>query len=270
MTTNPFEYTTDPELHSIFNRMLDLKSRVNASFERAEKIAGFTENMAFQKPTAASVYPFFINYRELYSPSSWGYKPKKSLADIDVLVKASIKLAQEHLTEIEKLNEPSENHNNKIEKQVIEIMTRLGVPSSYTTYEYPSSRSKTKKSVYHSAGYLSDLSRVCPTSNVSSEKSKLNIYVDDYNRWAADQEVFLKKKQITDDEEAVKQNVLGNPVLVALLMQAGVNVLLEIQQASPGKKLEVIKYSMAQAISLEQTKANPNQELINDLLNYEL
>lgn len=265
---NPFNRSTDPEIHHIFNTLLDLKARVSESFKKSEKIAGFTEDTSFQKPIEANVYPFFIDYKAIYKPLAWPYKGSKSLSEIDILVEESIKSAKDHLAEIIKLNEPILLNNQKIKEQISLIMTRLGITSNYCTYEFPTSRSKNKKSVNHCAGYLSDLNRVCPSSNSYTQQCKLESYITGYKYWAAASSQEEIKKQILDDETAIKTNVLENPDLVATLMQAGVNVLAELQRAVPGKKSEVIKYSMAQAISLEKAKSEPDQALLKKLSTY--
>lgn len=261
---NPFVSTVDPELHRIFDSLVALKARTAESLAKADRIAGLGENPSF-KPLA-EIKHNFVNYRTLRagSSSSW-YSSKPSLESIDKQVQADIKIFEEMIAAAEIENAPLIAHNTAIKKQITDLMTRVGISGSYTTYEYPSTRSRTKKSISHTAGYLLDLNRVCPTDTVPGAKYRLREYISEYERWRKSEEAAEEKELIERDELAVQKNILGNPKLVATLMQADVNILEEVQRARPGKKAQVIEYCLAQAISNVNNQVNPDADLISKL-----
>lgn len=247
---NPFNYGTDVELHRMFEAMISLKNRVAESFAKAEKLAGFSADVKFKPLEEFKLDNMLPNYRARREPSSsWSSSAKTKLEVIDAEVKAAVEKARAYIEEVNERNLPLMEHNKQIASQVTELMLRLGIPQSYTTYEYPTTRSKTKKSVVHTAGFVGDLQRVSPTSGYSAVKYRIDGYLNEYKRWAKAEKEAETKAEIERDEAAVKKNILGNPDLVATLMQAGVNILDEANKALPGKKSQVIEYCIVKAIS---------------------
>jgi len=260
---NPFPYATDPELNRIFDSLIDLKTRVATQFAKAEKIAGFTGDTKFTPLAQADIK--LPDYK-LIKESSTGYYSKKVPMDqVDAQVQAAVLAANKHLEEINEINKPIHESNLKIKEQITELMIRLGIPDSYSTYEYPTSRSRTKHTVKHTAGYILDLQRVMPVSNVSAEKSRLTVYVNEFNRWRSEVQAAEEKAKIERDELIIKTKVLGSPKLVELLMLSGVNILSELAKAVPGQKAEMVKYCIVQAISNERAKSNPSEDTIEAL-----
>lgn len=263
MTTkpsNPFEYGKDPELNRIFDNLISLRDKVANQFAKAEKIAGLGEVTNFTP--LKDVKLDLPNYRFQRTQNSY---VKTSLDVIDRTVRSAIEAAKKQLDDAAAENAPIEEQNKKLIAQVTELMTRIGIPSTYTTYDYPSTRSRTKKSVSHTAGFIGDLNRVCPKSNVAGLKYTLDTYVRDYESWLKTEREAELKEKIAKDEAAVQKYILGNPTLVATLMEAGVNILKEVQTAVPGQKSEVIKYCKAQAISNIKAQLNPDLALIEKI-----
>lgn len=259
---NPFGYSTDPELNRIFDAMIDLKARVQTQFAKAEKIAGFTTDAKFLPLTAAKID--LPDYRKLYTPSNSWYK-KNSVEIIDKQVQDGITLANSHLDEVDDINKPLQEHNNNIRVQVIELMSRLGIDQTYNTYEYATTRSRTKKTINHIAGYINDLGRFIPQSNVTSLRYTLKSYINDYNNWKTSILEAERKRSIEADEQTVKTKILGNPYLTQKLMEAGINVLYEVNKAEVGKKSAIIEYCIVKAISDEKNKINPSLKLLEEL-----
>ncbi len=259
---NPFTYGNDPELYSIFNNLADLQTRVAAQFAKAEKIAGFTGAKFTPLTEAKIALPNYRNLRD--GDRSWGAKPLPMHA-VDEQVDDAVTAARKHLAEVDEINKPILEANLKIKEQVVEMMTRIGIPGTYTTYDYATSRSKTKKSTVHYAGYLQDLDRTIPKSNTSTLKYQIDSFVNDYQRWKKSVIETEEKANIEKDEQTVKTKILGNPILVQTLMQAGVNILLEVQKAVPGKKSDVIDYCLTQAISNVNNSATPDEALLKQL-----
>lgn len=256
--TNPFNYSKDTELYRIFDNLVSLKDKVQNQFEKAERIAGLGSVTGFEK--LKNVELKLPNYRyDRTNQSSWRKTP---LAFIDTSVRAAITEARQQISEAEEENKEKEENNKQLISQIIELMNRIGIPAQYTTYDYPSSRSRNKKSINHVAGYMGDLERVRPKSNLSSEKYKLENYIREYESWLKSEKDAELKEKIERDDAAVQKNILGNPTLVATLMQAGVNILEEVQKAVPGQKAEVINFCKAQAISNIKAMPEPDLDLI--------
>jgi hypothetical protein len=246
---NPFTYKDDPELSRIFDAMVDLKTRVAKQFSDAQMIAGIDADAKFHPVSDAKIT--LPNYRELRSPynNGWGYNNKTPLEKVDRAVKSGVEEARKILEEVAALNKPIEDANTKLSQQITNLMVRLGIPSSYSTYEYPTSRSKTKRAVSHTAGYISDLGRAVPKSNVSAMKYTIDAYERDYANWVNQEKLQEQKEALEKDNAIVNAKILGNPDLVATLMQAGVNILEEVQRAIPGKKADVIGHCVALAVA---------------------
>lgn len=241
---NPFKYNEDPELNMMFDKMLSLKQRVANEFAKAEKIAGFGEAANFIPCINGTID--LPNYQTLYDHGNAWRRPDLSV--IDKTVKDAIVIAKGVVAGLKEQNVPINAHNQKVVDQVKQIMTRLGIPLTYTTQEYASSRSRTKKTISHSAGYLGDLTRNTPQSNVSTLEYRITTYERDYEAWVKRIQEAEKKARIEQDTHTVNTKILGNPKLVATLMQAGVNILAEVQKAVEGEKAGVIEFCMAQAI----------------------
>ena len=171
---NPFKYGTDPELNRIFDSLLSLQARVAERFAKAEKIAGLTDVSAFV--SLQDVKADLPNYRYERTRNNYSKTP---LDQIENLVRPAVEAIRKKIAEIEEANKPLEEQNMKLVAQVKELMARIGIPATYTTYEYPTTRSKTKKSISHTAGFVTDLERVRPKSNVQSAKYQLDNYVRD-------------------------------------------------------------------------------------------
>jgi hypothetical protein len=257
---NPFKYGTDPELNRIFDNLLSLQVRVAERFAKAEKIAGLTDVSAFVPLQDVKID--LPNYRYERTRNNYSKTP---LDQIENMVRPAVESARKKIAEIEEANKPLEEQNMKLVAQVKELMARIGIPGTYSTYEYPTSRSKTKKSVTHTAGFVGDLERTRPKSNVQSAKYHLDSFVRDYETWVRAEKEAEHKAKIEKDELAVQKHILGNPVLVATLMQAGVNILEEVQKAMAGQKSEVINYCKARAIANIRAQAEPDEDLVEKI-----
>lgn len=263
MTTerkNPFTYAEDPDLYSVVDRLLDHKKKADARLAKALAIGEIDGNAGFKKLHPCKID--LVNYRARRTASTW---QKTSLDIIDAEVVASIKAAENTIAGVTKLNEPLIEHNQRLCNKIKELMTSLGISAYYTTYEYATTRSKTRTAKNHTAGYLTDLTRVCPVSETQAETYKLRTYIDEYNRWVvAEKEADLKEK-VAKDTHAFTKYVLENPTLVENLMKAGVNVLAETRNAVTGNKLDIVKYCIAQAVSNLEAQPDPDEDLIEAL-----
>lgn len=262
---NPFVYATDPELNVAFDQLVRLKKRTADTLEKATKMAGIGDSQGFVQLNPCPIHlPEYNIKRNPYS----SYAPKASLASIDEEVRQAIKQAEAKIEEISALNAPLIAQNAQLKNDIITLMTRLGITPSYQTYEYPTSRSRTKKSVNHSAGYTQDLARCMPSDPCSTAKYTLSTYVQNYERWLkAEQEKEIKEK-IAKDEDTIRVHVMGNPEMMGLLMTHGVNVLDVMHKALVGKKIDAIKYSAVAAIESIKASANPDLDAIEKIYNW--
>jgi ribosomal protein L20 len=261
---NPFDSKTDYEYYQIFNELANLKSRVDIKVKNSEKLFDIQGGLKFLP--LAKVEIVLPNFKDMRGSewSSWSHK-SRSFQEIKALVKSAIDIARKNIEEIDIRNKDAVIHNNKVVESVKQLMVSIGVQPTYNSYELPTSRSRTRKSVCHQAGYIGDLSRTCPISNTHEQSKKIDSYLYEFNNWLAVEEEKDKKVQIEKDEDAIKKHVLNNPTLVSTLMHAGVNILSEIQTALPGKKAEVIEYCLVKAIDLVRQSTTPDEKLIESL-----
>lgn len=65
----------------------------------------------------------------------------------------------------EHVNKDAIENNKKVVEKVTSIMRFIGIPSTYTTSEYKTSRSRKATTTTHTAGWLQDVRRSVPTSD---------------------------------------------------------------------------------------------------------
>lgn len=240
-TDNPFKYATDPELNVIFDKLVALKTRVSAEFAKAEKIAGFSEDTTFLPLVECKVT--FPSYQTEYQR----LPIKGRLAKIEQSVREAIEAARTEIIRVENLNAPAIAKNKVIFEQVKEIMKRLGIGDTYSTYELPTSRSRIKRSVSHTAGYLQDLNRVMPKSNVDAVKYQVNDFERNFNSWVARTREAELAEMTKQDESAVQSLLMNKPRTAGALLRCEVNVFNELKNAVPGAKGQIVDFCMAKA-----------------------
>ena len=80
-------------------------------------------------------------------------------------VMQSYKIAMDAHKLKEHVNKDTIENNKKVVEKVTSIMRFIGVPSTYTTSEYKTSRSRKPTTTTHQAGWLQDVRRSVPTSD---------------------------------------------------------------------------------------------------------
>lgn len=260
--TNPFKYTEEPELSRIFDSLTSLRDRVNARFQEANKIAGISAGEGFKKIPEISV-PLQPNYRNMRG-DTWTRQP---ISKIDETVKEYIASVTRVLDEAEAAEKEIIEHNQEVKKQIIALMTKMGIPSSYTVYEYPSSRSRVKKSMTKTAGYMSDLANLTPSSTVNVHRSRLRDFEHEYNRWKAAELATEEKERIEKDEKYTAV-VLDHPDFVADMLACQVNPLTVLKSALPGKKKETILYCVS--LARQYATQNSEEKLLEKVKSWEL
>lgn len=131
-------------------------------------------------------------------------------------------------------NKDIQLYNQTIAIKVTSIMKELGVPDTYYTKEYKSSRSTKPTEVKHSAGYLGDLQRLLgtppqPAINVATKRKELQAEYDkriqgireaqrkleqeEIKRKAEQDLMLLRAKYTPDDSTSDKYTVLNEIVI---------------------------------------------------------
>lgn len=236
---NPFTYAGDPELRSIFDQMLNLKTRVESKLQEANKIAGI--DSPFKKYPEVKLPPA-PDYRSTRS-NTWARQP---ISVADSMVADYLANCHSILDAAEVVEKEIYENNLQVKQQVVTLMTRLGIPATSTVYEYPTARSKIKKSFNKTAGYMSDLNAFFSGSSVSAHRSSLTNFKNEFERWRSAQIAEEEKIRIERDEKSVAQ-VVDNPEFVADMLKCEVNPLAVLKSALPGKKRETILYCVSLA-----------------------
>lgn len=163
----------------------DALQKVIALIQQDVKVANEKANDTLPKPMPVGQYPSLGNYSikvfsnsiSLAYPSYWfkeySYYSSSSGQDITTVAKLDSRKA-ELLALVDKLetdiqstidsNVAAIENNKKIVDKVTMMMEHIGISRAYTTHEYKTSRSRTKTSTNHTAGYIQDLWRCIPVS----------------------------------------------------------------------------------------------------------
>lgn len=109
---------------------------------------------------------------------------------------------------IHQKNLPAIENNKILIDKINNIFKNLGISSTYSTYDYKTSRSSTKTETKHRAGYLLDLERCVKVSDgYESQLTSLKSYEARINQWESDslKEIEkVEKEKIKSDKELRK------------------------------------------------------------------
>ena len=245
---NPFEYSKDPELNMMFDKMVALRERVNAQFEKANNIAGLNGEAKFMQLEQVKVaLPSFQSLRE--PNSSWRYGSYKTPLDkVKEQADAAVKAAREEVARVEALNAPAIENNNRLVTQIKDLMTRLGFTEMYSTYEFPTARSRNRKEVRHTAGYIHDIQRVRPHPNTEETKRIINEYESRIAMYINGEKEKEDKERSDADAKVFDQLINNNPQVVEFLMKSGINIMTMLAEAPAGRKRAVIKDALEEVM----------------------
>lgn len=237
---NPFVYTENPELHQMFEQMNKLQARVAEKFKQAERMAGFSDNTGFKKLEDVKVeLPALDRLRNPGQYTRWGGNIV-ALDRVEAQARQAIAIARAEVARVEALNKPNIEANSMLVTQIKDFMSRLGFNETYTTYEFPSNRSRTRKEYRHQAGYLSDIQRLLPHSNTTSVAHQINDYenrLKDFLRFEREKE----QKEKTESDAKVMASIVNDKAeIVQYLIRKGINVIELLNQAESGRKSMVI------------------------------
>lgn len=120
------------------------------------KLTGnFRSDIGYYHPASRNSYSYFSFDENIKS-------------DVEKAAEGALKWVDEIEQEIEKIHEeniPKIESNKKLSVSIENFMKVVGIPKSYTTYDYPTKRHRNKQRVEHSAGYMKDIMRCIPTAD---------------------------------------------------------------------------------------------------------
>lgn len=148
---------------------------------------------------------------------------------------AALAAERQRLEEIHARNLPKIETNKKIRAAVVDFMKTVGIDETYSVYEVPNSRSRTKQWLKKKAGFTEDLARVGAVSDYYEQSmNSLKDYerrINEYKAVKQREETALQQKNQADALKAanlkelavlsVKYNtaVEADEVLDAILLQ---------------------------------------------------
>lgn len=97
----------------------------------------------------------------------YGNKPIEDVVSLDkrkAELTALVDKLESDIAHVVSDNLPAIENNRKIREKITLLMNHIGVTQSYSTWEYKTSRSKTKTQSNHRAGYVDDLDRCVPVT----------------------------------------------------------------------------------------------------------
>lgn len=139
----------------------------------------------------------------------WGYEKYQSESSINSICQKGIDHVDRILKSAEKqhfINLDRIANNKIIIGGITKMMDNFGVRGSWTTYEYPSSRSRTRKEVTHRCGWPAEVSRFIPTDDgFSSIERSCKSRLDEIEKWKQKKLLELseiqKKKDLEEKDE---------------------------------------------------------------------
>lgn len=236
---NPFDEKTDPNFHRVVNELFYLKTKVDDRLKKANAIEGI-EDAQFKPLTPCVItLPYVTTVRENRSQNHY-YSNPLSLEALEVKIREIIATARAEIDRVKALNAPIIEHNDKIEYIIKTFLERVGIPSSYTTFELPTPRSRYKKTITHSAGYLADIGRARhgdyskSTQNAEANLKQYEHNFEAYIKREKDQEVQDALKR---DAEIVELYINKTPKLFKLFADsAGIDLAVTLSLAPVGTK----------------------------------
>lgn len=142
----------------------EAKKQIDKALEQVSKIR---DDIGVIMPVESISYKGIYSLDCYYKGSYYGGRfDVENRIHLENAYKNAINFVDEELKRIEEIHESNKSsieNNINTKQKIINFMTTIGISSDYTVWEYPTSRSKTKKSIPKRAGYLSDIERCIKT-----------------------------------------------------------------------------------------------------------
>lgn len=142
-------------------------------------------------------------FKDYFAGTSYSSFDESKVEHIEKCYKAAMEWHDSALKEVEAWhleNLPVIEHNTAVQQNIRNFMEGVGIPASYPTYDYPTSRSREKKRTDYDAGFLEDIKRNCQLNDgYGAMKVKLADFKRDIESARAK---YLEKIKITQAETA--------------------------------------------------------------------
>jgi hypothetical protein len=191
--------------------LVEAKEYIDRAIESVLKIR--SDIGSISKVETCPHFPF-ISIENVYSQNSSYYSNRfdpMNLSHVEKGYENALKKIESVLKSVEEMhtaNEEALQNNKETKQKIVDFMTTIGIPANYTSYEYPTNRSKTKKSIPKTAGYISDINRVIALndsyetrlSEYKSMKEKITKEYEKYKLEIQKQESEKLKKEKEDND----------------------------------------------------------------------
>lgn len=191
--------------------LVEAKKFIDRAIENVLKIR--SDIGSISKVEKCPHFPF-ISIENAYSQNSSYYSNRfdpTNSSHIEKGYENALKKIESVFTSVEEMhskNKESLENNKETKQKIIDFMTSIGIPSNYTVYEYPTTRSKTKKSIAKTAGYISDIERVISSNDsyqtrlfeYKTMKEKITKEYEKYKLEIQKKEVEKLKKEKEDND----------------------------------------------------------------------
>ena len=212
---NPFDFREDYSLNKIFDELLKIREENRKLKKKAKTIEGFSNTFEFMPLKSVDISEVDFYKMKFQCEDRWSGR-----CNTTKLKTVLEQTKQKILAEIEAVKDYNNNagdHNSKVFSTIEGAMASLGIERTYTTWDYPNKRSRTKKTVTHESGWVADLRRKLPTSNVSLALSKLSSLEKSVAQFIQDEDKKNKEQKIEQDKKELEKIVLKHPDIFMVL-----------------------------------------------------
>lgn len=214
---NPFKYSEDPSLNRIFDELQRIKLEKEELKAKAQRVSGFED--AFKFKPLKSVDISALDFYKLKSLVSYQWNNSVDLEKLNTLTEHTIKKVTEQIESAKAENVQAIEHNLKIQKYIEGVMESLGIGSAYSTWELPNSRSKNKKEVRHVAGWLLDLRRVTPKTNIHEAEDKIKRLRESVSGFIQSETKKRAQDKEEQDKEELSELISKHPDIFSVLKE---------------------------------------------------
>lgn len=185
------------------------KKEIDKALEKISSIRNDIGSIMEVKTCPNLQMPSFEQAYNRQFNSSWNRYDKTIRQHVErgyELVLKEIDEFEKTIESIHKENESAIQNNVETRKKVEDFMTSIGIKKTYTTYDFPSKRSKTKKTLTHSAGFMEDIQREIKiddgySTRISQLKTLTRDKANNYEKLISEINKIEKEKEKQAKEE---------------------------------------------------------------------
>jgi hypothetical protein len=143
----------------------EAKKQIDKALENLSTVRNEVGTIMEIKGLGAGISSELARYYKGTSYSSFDPKYRNQVDSAYAAGKAAVAERLAQIESIHKENIPAIENNLATRKKISDFMGAVGITASYSVYELPSPKHRNKQSVTKSAGYISDVNRMIPTSD---------------------------------------------------------------------------------------------------------